>query len=213
MKRIFAVMAVLAAVALIGAGVAMAGVVGSKHDLSAATGPNATIKADAPFAEVCVFCHTPHNSIAGSVPLWNRTVATENISYNSYTTTRNTTWTPGAASKACLSCHDGTLGANSLVNAGTEGQPVFSAAAEAAMAASPAAIGQTADALNNDHPVGITITAGSNGMKNPLGSGPVIYSGRVECASCHQAHDNATNPPFLRMSNAASALCTACHAQ
>lgn len=32
----------------------------------------------------------------------------------------------------------------------------------------------------------------------------------VECASCHDPHDN-TNATFLRISNAASAVCTTCH--
>ncbi len=32
----------------------------------------------------------------------------------------------------------------------------------------------------------------------------------VECASCHDPHDNA-NGTFLRVSNAASAVCTSCH--
>ena len=33
---------------------------------------------------------------------------------------------------------------------------------------------------------------------------------QVECASCHDVHDN-TNVPFLRMTNTGSALCLACH--
>jgi predicted CXXCH cytochrome family protein len=32
----------------------------------------------------------------------------------------------------------------------------------------------------------------------------------LECGSCHNVHDN-TAAPFLRKSNAASALCKTCH--
>ncbi|MCL4470560.1 MAG: cytochrome c3 family protein [Sulfuricella sp.] len=48
---------------------------------------------------------------------------------------------------------------------------------------------------------------------NPDGSAGAVLTGAqafVECASCHDPHTSA-QPTFLRMSNAGSALCLACH--
>ena len=38
----------------------------------------------------------------------------------------------------------------------------------------------------------------------------MLFGGLVECASCHDPHDNS-NAPFLVMANTASALCLTCH--
>ncbi len=71
-----------------------------------------------PYGEVCVFCHTPHGaSQAIDAPLWNRTVA----SSGSYTTYISDTLSqqpqaPGTASLTCLSCHDGTIPVDSIIN-------------------------------------------------------------------------------------------------
>ena len=51
-------------------GTALAGVVGSQHDLTTGgTGQGGTNNTD----EVCIFCHTPHGSdVSAPVPLWNK---------------------------------------------------------------------------------------------------------------------------------------------
>ncbi len=72
------------------------------------------------YGEVCVYCHTPHganNTVA--LPLWNRTF--NNPAYTTYDTLNTSTLTsdidqPGINSLACLSCHDGTLGVDSIIN-------------------------------------------------------------------------------------------------
>lgn len=69
--------------------------------------------------QVCVFCHTPHNSTSVA-PLWNRrptsvtsfgrySSATLQIRTNSLNPTAQYTagWQPDGSSKLCLSCHDG----------------------------------------------------------------------------------------------------------
>lgn len=71
--------------------------------------------------EVCVFCHTPHGALS-SAPLWNRAMAIAG-SYSPYTS--STIEAPGAdagrqpkgVSLACLSCHDGTIAIDALINA------------------------------------------------------------------------------------------------
>jgi len=75
-------------------------------------------------AEVCVFCHTPHganpNTIGtpGAPPLWNRTVGAAG-SYQIYTSPNfdgTNSGQPQGVSLACLSCHDGTIALDSLIN-------------------------------------------------------------------------------------------------
>lgn len=83
--------------------------------------------------------------------------------------------------------------------------------------------------LRNDHPVAITyetaraatptefVTQAIAGSKITVGAvGPLPLYGTttanatVECASCHNPHNN-TNTNFLRKSNAGSAICLTCH--
>lgn len=73
------------------------------------------------YGEICVYCHTPHgaNSALIAAPLWNRTFVSN--TYTTYDTlntpTLNGTVTqPGVNSLTCLSCHDGTLATDSIVN-------------------------------------------------------------------------------------------------
>jgi len=75
--------------------------------------------------EVCVFCHTPHggqpSSSVNSVPLWNRALP-DGAGYTMYDSPNfdgkpSQTGQPIGVSLACLSCHDGTIGIDSLINA------------------------------------------------------------------------------------------------
>jgi len=78
--------------------------------------------------EVCVFCHTPHNS-STELPLWNRYSSSGNKAYLMYTSSStltsevkgNTGLSTNSPSRLCLSCHDGTIGVNALVNLGATG--------------------------------------------------------------------------------------------
>jgi len=72
-------------------------------------------------AEVCVFCHTPHGanlSAPGATPLWNRTVPLNSgyIIYGSPNFDGANSGQPQGVSLACLSCHDGTIALDSLIN-------------------------------------------------------------------------------------------------
>jgi len=85
------------------------------------TGTNRFVKTVSPGGtdEVCVFCHTPHFSNADLVdaPLWNR--MTSGAVYTPYdsSTEDSKPGQPGGNSIACLSCHDGTVALDALVNA------------------------------------------------------------------------------------------------
>ncbi|HGG59076.1 MAG TPA: hypothetical protein ENK26_04055 [Gammaproteobacteria bacterium] len=72
------------------------------------------------YGEICVYCHTPHgaNTTPG-MPLWNRQTPTG--PYTTYdqlntTTLTQTVTSPGANSLTCLSCHDGSLAIDAIMN-------------------------------------------------------------------------------------------------
>ncbi len=186
-------------------------IVGTAHNVSAGSGTD----------EVCVFCHTPH-AAAPAVPLWNHSLSS-GVTYTVYSSaTLNSTPTDfsggTAVSNLCMSCHDGTVGLGSLVNNPSTGVPGNSGTT---MPAVPANLGTD---LSNDHPVNfvydnalVTADAGTGPAKlaDPAGIDlPLFGAGanEVQCASCHNPHNN-NNAPFLVKSNAASALCRTCHLQ
>ena len=72
------------------------------------------------YAEVCVYCHTPHGANSNlPLPLWNRTIkATTYVTYAQLGTASltQTVVQPGANSLACLSCHDGQVAVDSVIN-------------------------------------------------------------------------------------------------
>ncbi len=71
------------------------------------------------YNEVCVYCHTPHGASGqmGAIPLWNRTRPSDPYTLYAMPTTQGQTMTdPGANSLTCLSCHDGTIAMDSVIN-------------------------------------------------------------------------------------------------
>ncbi|WP_457641251.1 cytochrome c3 family protein [Persephonella sp.] len=71
--------------------------------------------------EVCVFCHTPHgsNSSFTGAPLWNKPIdatVTFQVYGGGQTIGGTTVGQPGDTSRACLSCHDGVSGVNTVIN-------------------------------------------------------------------------------------------------
>ena len=70
------------------------------------------------YGEVCVYCHTPHGA-SGTVgaPLWNRTNPGNTYTlYNIPLMSGQTPTQPGINSLTCLSCHDGTVAIDSIIN-------------------------------------------------------------------------------------------------
>jgi len=242
MKRKILVLTVVmvAAIALLGVGVAQASITSTKHNLSP-SGPG-TIKASGSQqnSEICIWCHTPHsaNITAGNGgPLWNK--GNNATSYTMYGTTLALTTpdaTPNGSSKACLSCHDGVSAINSMVNTSGPGG-VFSAATPTLVefGATPAGTARLmtgptnmGTSLANDHPVSIVYTATTKaslrvtsttfGTSGTIAS--LLRSSKVECSSCHDAHvasgdstaqGSIAGPLFLRLANTNSALCLTCH--
>ena len=195
--KTLATLALFATVALTG----RAAIAGTKHDL--------TTNAWAITDQKCIFCHTPHNAKTTQlIPLWNHGATTTTFTLYQNTGTLNATMgQPAGTSKACLSCHDGTVASDSY---GTiTGTHLMTGTAN------------LGTSLADDHPVSFTydpaLATADGGLISPLnanfvdGGGTIpLFAGKMECASCHEVHDN-TFGKFLRVSNAGSALCLKCH--
>lgn len=193
---------------LLTAGMAQAAVSGSAHDFSAA-GWNSS-------GEICVVCHTPHDSeiTVADAPLWNHAV-TAVATYTLYTsaTLDATLSQPTGVSKLCLSCHDGTVAVDSF--GGATGTTFIGS-----VGTGSADIGTT---LVNDHPVSFNYDAAQAldaGIRDSTtvvaGIGTIadmMFSGSMQCATCHDVHNTDSNASLLRIDNAGSALCLTCHAK
>lgn len=178
------------------------------------------------FNEVCVYCHTPHGANKNvQAPLWNRIVNTSGTytPYNS-STIDTSPGQPIGVSLACLSCHDGTIALDNIVNAPGSGNyfpggknPV-PGPGHLAMnntncgSCHNGTVGHDARAaylgtdLTSTHPISMiypTLTGADPkffppGINGAFTNGVKLYNGRVECPSCHNPHlgdaDYATSP-------------------
>jgi predicted CXXCH cytochrome family protein len=198
----------------------------SKHDLST-TG----LIQDRAVSEtqVCVFCHTPHGA-SPAVPLWNHTLSQSTFQVyeglDLEVTPDQPTSADHFASAACLSCHDGTVAVNSLVNNPVGGTPAMGSGHELTAdfklaSTSSAYVGTD---LRNDHPIAFNYdTSAANDAEidtraNAVSHGVNFFganSDQMECASCHDVHkpgqESDGDAPFLVRSNDGSGLCLSCH--
>lgn len=181
-------------------------VVETRHNLSA-SGPG-SVKAGSE-TQVCIFCHTPHNS-ASDAPLWNRFESGAVYTpYDSPTLGANV-GQPTGASRLCLSCHDGTM-ALGMVRSRSAPIPF---AGGATLPSGPSNLGTN---LSDDHPVSFrfdaALAAGDGELRDPSALPAAVRldaSGQMQCTSCHDPHDDSFGK-FLVMENTASALCVSCH--
>lgn len=218
-KTLVCLLGILALVAL---QAGASNITGTKHDLSV-SGPGATTNVN----RVCVFCHTPHQATqaAAQDPLWNHTLS----GVGSYGTYSSSTLNAAVAdlggavagsssvSNLCMSCHDGTIAVIDMYNVPNE-TPSVTITAGGNVNATGFITGNpnVGTDLSDDHPVNFTYDLGLMGddgeLANPT-TAPVsdlLFAGSVQCASCHDVHDN-TYVPFMVMDNAGSALCKTCH--
>ncbi len=192
---------------LLAAGVAGAQITGSDHDFSGQTWSNQTI---------CLPCHTTHDGVTSFVaPLWNHEVTASTFTmYESDTLDGQVDVQPADVSKACLSCHDGTV---ALENFGgnTSGNTYVTGGA---------LVGTD---LSNDHPISVTYSAGTGAGQDPelnptsstYADGTIadyLFANKVECATCHDVHNGGAvggNPSLLVEDPAGSVMCIRCHAK
>ncbi len=178
--------------------------------------------------QVCVMCHAPHNTGTAG-PLWNHELSVASYTmYNSPRMNAVVAAAPGAVSKLCLSCHDGTVG---ILNYGgaTGGMSLYDAYG------CNDCFSVLGTNLSNDHPIGITydaalatadgslanpattdVTIGATKTKTGKIAAIMLTAGQVECTSCHDVHNkytvtNTGNRGLIKVSLVGSALCLTCH--
>lgn len=181
------------------AGTASAQITGSAHDFSGDGFSG---------GRICVVCHATHNgNLVNNAPLWNHDTSTGPWTmYTSPTIDGTIDATPSGVSLLCLSCHDGTVAVDSFGGAtGT----TFLTGAEL--------VGTD---LANDHPISITYAGDGDLAASTAASGvtggttidaDMLFAGKVECASCHDVHNEFGVALLLKKSNANSSLCLTCH--
>ena len=214
----------IAAVALMVAtsGAVATGISGSAHDFTSASWSTNNVD-----NQLCVPCHTPHHAKSDKlIPLWNHE-STAPGSWTMYDSpslgaTAKAASEPGTVSKACLSCHDGSIALNSYGGNASSGDTMSDFD-------STKVVGASGD-LSGDHPVGFDYTTAQTedtvGLKvsstavAQLGASGTIADMLVggtelECSSCHDIHEikgeSTTASYSLLVDNGGSDLCLACH--
>ena len=199
-------------------------VAATKHNLSSTQPDKVNNLSTEATAFVCGFCHSPHTEAGGPAPLWNRGASAATYTmYSSPTMDMTIAGAPASISLACLTCHDGTVGFDQLINgagsggytaAGADQGWVFNLNAVPTTDTMPAGVTNLGNVLTGDHPISVTYDAAADTAFNTLASVQAalqLYgagSDQVECASCHNPHE-ATNATFLRVG--IDTLCTTCH--
>ena len=197
----------------------------TKHNLSATSGGNDPTSGNnlRDYGEICVYCHTPHAGQFSS-PLWNRSFSV--TTYDMYDSRHSSTIDmsvdaqPTGTSLACLSCHDGTIGLDVVANSPnsfTGSVPGTSSGVNTMPSGSNALLDTD---LRNDHPISIVFDPSQDPSFNSVASvksaglklflDPSSPGEKVQCASCHNPHNN-THSPLLRLNNSSSNLCRTCH--
>jgi len=132
------------------------------------------------YNEVCVYCHTPHAGNSQiAAPIWNRTINTNQYTVFDKVRMLNQPITqPGPSSLTCLSCHDGTISPDSIINMPGSGR--YSKAAETVW--DPIYLDRWAAQYGQKGPVG-----GATGHKRLQRSNTSGES----CMACHNINEVA----------------------
>ena len=132
-----------------------AGVKDTKHNLSTSGAGN--IKASQE-SEICIFCHTPHNSKPNS-PLWNRSQPGQSYTPYSSSTVQASPGQPTGASLLCLSCHDGTIALGKVLSRQSN------ITMQGGVTTMPSGTGRLGTDLSDDHPISFNYSSAlqSNG--------------------------------------------------
>lgn len=161
--------------------------------------------------QICIFCHTPHNAnVVGQVPLWNRNFSSENFQRYTSSTLQIRKITeaqysdgaqPNGSSKLCLSCHDGVsrLGAvfTGVEITMTKANPVIEGLASFKPDTNKMRTGHhPVSFVYTDAIAAIITTAKGSTYKTPqtppdnLASVKLDKQSRMQCTTCHDAHQN-----------------------
>jgi len=213
------------AISLIVAGIALATVVSTKHDMRPGSSPTGAKATGATTSQVCVFCHHPHrgqNAVVSAALLWN--ISDASTIYQTYAATstitsigiqnpgdnvgaQDSTLTPSVYTLLCMGCHDGGGSTNSFIRGTVDGT----------LGSFPTLTGlpNLGSTLGDDHPVDFVYPASAGDVKPASGSDvignltsvvyPLFSNGAasnqytMQCATCHDVHNGQSlNVQFMR---------------
>jgi len=192
---VFVVLALLSSVE-VGAN-ELGSITGSPHDLSLKAG-----------GEVCKFCHTSHNASTDG-PLWAWELQPKPYVLYESVSLEARVDQPDGNSLLCLGCHDGSI------------------VVEKQRTTQPTRVdwqNNLGTDLSDDHPISFVYDSSLAAEDHELfmpefsrsAAGGTIQTelldanGKVQCTSCHDAHDNSLGQ-FLRIDNSSGDLCQTCH--
>ncbi len=200
-----------------------AGLAASPHDFSSAVANTETVG-------LCTFCHTPHRAISTRL-IWNHKLSSNNYTWDETTTMGGTdlptniqTWV--GPTRACLSCHDGSVAIGDVAWFNKAGPTVINATKHENDAVTVGAGGD----MSGNHPVAVPIPFGNTGgetynnittgddvvmewVADPTTNGIRLFrdsgdgsaiagpeegNAGIECSSCHDPHNASTvQGPYL----------------
>lgn len=166
----------------------LSGLVGGKHDFTEGGRSGRTL---------CLPCHTPHLAAPPPPRLDRRPTTTQPLRPFQGPGLELTGW-----SLLCLGCHDGVAA-----------RDVYS---------SPHAVSVTGRSPDmrlggiglRSHPVGVRYPVNAERYEPAAAveaAGLPLPNGRIQCTTCHDAHNTHRQDGMLRISNDRSRLCLTCH--
>lgn len=164
------------------------GLVGSKHDF--------TRKGESG-RDLCLPCHTPHLVAARLPRLDRRPPTTQPLRPYQGVNMELTGW-----SLLCLGCHDGITA------------PDVYSSAHAIAITDQLANSRLGRVGLRSHPVGIEYPLAAEDYHSRAAveaGGLVLPAGRIQCTTCHDAHNTHRHGGMLRISNERSRMCLTCH--
>ncbi len=164
------------------------GLIGSKHDFTRDSESG---------RDLCLPCHTPHLVNAPLPRLDRRPTTTQPLRPYQHLDTELTGW-----SLLCLGCHDGVTASD-----------VYSSA-HAVTITDQLANSSLGSVGLRSHPVGINYPLAAEGYHTRAAveaGGLLLPNGRIQCTTCHDAHNTHRYQGMLRISNERSRICLTCH--
>ena len=172
--------------------------------------------------QLCVMCHAPHTARTEGA-LWNRTMSSPAYALYGLSSITDVPSQPGAVSRVCLSCHDGTLGVDAFRNVAGSFRPDTSTASAGSTLSSGHPYGITYDttfairdqSLADPETTLVTVGASTSAHKSGTVASMMLVGGKIECTSCHDVHNRYTAGSnakgLVKVSLEHSSLCLKCH--
>lgn len=177
------------------------------------------------YDEACIYCHTPHGGRTER-PLWNRRLSTGSYRMPETPVSMVMDAQPTGTAKLCLSCHDGTVALDDVLNPplthtgpNAPGETIKRCATDCHKGGSPEGgfnwekVWFDTD-LRRQHPFSIAYEPARATGFQPVAAveaaGLRLEDGKVQCNTCHDPHTQQ-NRKFLRVPNTGGSLCLVCH--